>query len=361
MCRRGENIYHRKDGRWEARFPIGKRENGTTKFKSVFGKTYNEAKARKCEVMADWMKEHPPEAAERGLLLFSLFATKWLEEEVLGTVKTSTWQTYENTLKNQLIPYFSGSCIDAITPAQVQEFLFSMEDKGLSASTRRSALGLLNSIMRYAQEEGVIHKNPCRKIKVTSNHSEQRVFSPEELKKIFESGDFLSIFTMYTGLRLGEVCALRWSDIDWDKKALMVRYTAQRVRRTGKSAVMVGEPKTKKSMRVIPLPDELIQLLKEWQKTHGENQFVFGNESKAADPRTVQRRFERLLQKVGIIGGHFHTLRHSFATRLIQLGTEIKTVSTLMGHSTIKTTMDFYVHSGMELMRAALEKLAASF
>ena len=114
-------------------------------------------------------------------------------------------------------------------------------------------------------------------------------------------------------------------------------------------------------MRAIPLPDELVELLKEWQKTHGENQFVFGKENKAADPRTVQRRFAKLLQKVGINGGHFHTLRHSFATRLIQLGTELKTVSTLMGHSTIQTTMDFYVHSGMELMRAALEKLAASF
>lgn len=140
MCRRGENIYHRKDGRWEARFPIGKRENGTTKFKSVFGKTYNEAKAKKYEAMSEWLKGYPPTTTDRTILLFSVFATKWLEEEVLGTVKMTTWQTYENTLKKQLIPYFRGSCIDAITPAKVQEFLFSMEEKGLSASTRRSAL-----------------------------------------------------------------------------------------------------------------------------------------------------------------------------------------------------------------------------
>lgn len=76
MCRRGENIYHRKDGRWEARFPIGKRENGTTKFKSVFGKTYNEAKARRCQAMAEWMEAHPPVAVNRAFLLFSVFASK---------------------------------------------------------------------------------------------------------------------------------------------------------------------------------------------------------------------------------------------------------------------------------------------
>ena len=151
------------DGRQDS--PIGKRENGTTKFKSVFGKTYNEAKARKCEAMSDWLKAHPPTPDNRPILLFPLYAAKWLEEEVLGTVKTSTWQTYESTLKNQLIPYFRGSCIDAITPALVQEFLFSMEHRGLSSSTRRSALGLLNSLMRHAQEEGHIHKTPAARSK----------------------------------------------------------------------------------------------------------------------------------------------------------------------------------------------------
>ena len=118
MCRHGENIYHRKDGRWEVRFPIGKRDNGTTKFKSVFGRTYNEAKAKKYRALMEWLRQHPSCDQPGVAVSFSDFATRWLEEEVLGTVKPSTYQTYLGTLKNQLLRFdVAGSARKALAAA----------------------------------------------------------------------------------------------------------------------------------------------------------------------------------------------------------------------------------------------------
>lgn len=192
-------------------------------------------------------------------------------------------------------------------------------------------------------------------------------------KALKEKKDLTALFAMYTGLRLGEICGLKWSDIDWENGTATVCRTVQRLKQTspdgimtqkrGKTCLTVGSPKSYSSCRTIPVPAFLLKRLEEQieRKTDCERDlgYVFGVEMRAADPRTVQRRFEQIIKSLGIAGVHFHTLRHSYATRLFEMGVDVKTISQLLGHSSSKMTLDCYVHSLLDRQRSAIARLAA--
>lgn len=170
------------------------------------------------------------------------------------------------------------------------------------------------------------------------------------------------MLALYTGMRLREVCALKWLDIDWEKRTITVCRTAQRVARmkpeTGaRTMLMIGSPKSIRSQRVLPVPAFLLEQLRKRMENQ-TSEYVFGVSDRAAEPRTLQRHFQKIMNKLGIVGAHFHTLRHSFATRLLELGVDVKTVSVLLGHSSAKTTLDFYAHSLLDRQRSAMELLA---
>ena len=192
---------------------------------------------------------------------------------------------------------------------------------------------------------------------------EQEMLRKEALKQ----NNLPVLLSLYTGMRLGEVCALKWQDIDWKKRTVAVRRTAQRVAHALPSAhestfLMVGTPKSRRSRRVLPIPDFLISKLREAFFAAGSlspETFIFGKGARAAEPRTLQRRFSRLLHSVGLTGVHFHTLRHSFATRLMELGVDIQTISALLGHESARTTLDFYGHSLTEQQIRAASLLAS--
>ena len=173
------------------------------------------------------------------------------------------------------------------------------------------------------------------------------------------------LLSLYTGLRLGEICALKWSDIDWEKKTVTVRRTVQRTAKAENSTgnrtmLMIGSPKSRRSHRTLPLPEFLFTLLKKaFSAADSAVCFIFGKADKTAEPRTIQRHFQRQMRTLGLTGVHFHTLRHSFATRLMELGVDIQTISALLGHQSAKTTLDFYGHSLSEQQILAASMLAA--
>lgn len=367
MARHGENIYKRKDGRYEGRYVIGKTLTGKTRFGYVYAHQYSDVRKlliqKKSELLG---RSECGEFILQGTL--DEWMKCWMENELLGRVKISSYQTYLNQMNKHLLPALGYYDLSQLTPSIINDFVDGLHANGLANSTIRGIYRLLSAAMRFAFEEGIIRKNPCRRIRMQcEEYVEQRVLSRSEQEKLRSTAsnknDLPTLLSLYTGMRLGEICALKWSDIDWEKRTITVRRTAQRITKIkkegeSKTMLMIGTPKSMRSYRVLPAPEFVLERLDAAFKEGTNSEFIFGITSHAAEPRTIQRRFHRLIGELGIPGVHFHTLRHSFATRLLELGVDIKTVSDLLGHGSAKTTLDFYAHSLIEHQRAAVERLS---
>ena len=377
MARHGENIYKRKDGRYEGRYVTGKKSNGTTRFGYVYGMRYTDVKKRLLEKKAEIQQTIHPEAAVRGMTV-EKWMRSWLETDLLGGIKASSYLTYQNQMNRHILPCLGRMQMASITPEMVHSFLECLQAKGLGENTVRGIYRLLSAAMRAALDDGIISKNPCRKICVKRGERvQQRVFSREEQKKVektlSQGEDLTALFAMYTGLRLGEICGLRWSDINWENGTATVCRTVQRLKRMdtdkclkcggAKTYLMIGSPKSPSSCRTIPIPTFLLKRLEMQKKQRSAVQltkgYIFGTGMRAADPRTIQRRFSGVVRRLEIPHAHFHTLRHSYATRLLEMGVDVKTVSQLLGHSSAKTTLDCYAHSLLDQQRSAVAKLSA--
>lgn len=364
MARHGENIYKRRDGRYEGRYVVGKRPNGTTKFGYVLGRQYGDVRRRLMLKKAEQAARNEYRCRGDGRS-FGSWLTRWLENGQ-ADIKRSSRRTYAN-LARRILPRLGGVALKDITPDIVRGFLEDMERDGLSASTVGAAYRLLSAAMRAAQDEGLISANPCRRIRPQrAEHREQRVLSRSEQDMVCAAAmgekDLPALLSLYTGMRLGEICALKWRDVDWEKRAISVRRTVQRLAggdSGARTALAIDAPKSQSSRRTLPIPEFLMEKLRQMYGD-GAAGFIFGSGDRPAEPRTVQRRFKRMAEKLGIEDAHFHTLRHSFATRLLELGVDVKTVSVLLGHGSAQTTLNFYAHSLMESQREALEKLAGT-
>lgn len=363
MARRGENIYKRKDGRYEGRYVKGRTANGRTRFGYVYGYQYAEVRrvliARKAQMLQN--STH----GQRGGLTLEKWIHHWLDGEVQSRVKRSSYQTYHTLYRRHLQPTLGCMLLDRLTADDIRGMLAQLHQKQLAPSTIRSVLRLLNAAMASAQEEGLIRQNPCRRIRLRADETpEQRVLTPHEQDQLraacMQSGDAAALLGLYTGLRLGEVCALQWDDVDWEGKTLTIRRTVQRMAQpdgSRRTALSVGTPKTARSRRVVPLPDFLLAQLDSLRQGI-QSPWVFGRNGQAAEPRTIQRKLVAAARELGLQNVHFHTLRHTFATRLLELGVDVKTVSVLLGHSSTRTTLDFYAHSLQDQQRLAVDRLA---
>lgn len=364
MARRGENIYKRKDGRYEGRYVIGRKRDGSTKFGYVFGRQYGDVRRRLLQKKAEQLACARP--ARGSSKRYAEWMQVWMEE-ARARVKPSTYQAYLNQLRRHLLPALGGLPIREIRTETVREFVAELRRAGLADSTVRGIHGLLAASLREAQLRGLIAENPCERLRPLRKETRQRVLTPAEQRKVRMAAaaaeDLPVLLGLCAGMRIGEICALKWQDIDWRAGSICVQRTVQRVRRAELSGprtqLDVGTPKSDNSQRVLPLPDFLMDLLKRQCARRGDSPFLFARmDGACADPRTIQRRFQRRLHSLHIEGAHFHTLRHSFATRLLELGVDIKTVSVLLGHASVRTTLDFYAHSRAESQRRAIDVLA---
>jgi integrase len=174
------------------------------------------------------------------------------------------------------------------------------------------------------------------------------------------------MIALYTGIRLGELCAMQWSDINFSEGILSITKTLQRIKDTGpnstaKTKMVIDAPKSRKSIRDIPLPEYLLCLLKQWEKGQPGTNYVLSGKEKYVDPRVYHDDFRNYLKQAEVKGYTIHSLRHTFATNAVERGFDVKNLSEILGHSSVRFTLEQYVHGSMDTKRASMERYAACY
>lgn len=369
MPRRGENIYKRKDGRWEARYIKG-HINRKTEYGYIYARTYKEAKEKLGEVSGSAIID------KKSNLTFEAVALLWFEM-VKPQLKKSSVVKYSNLLSTYIIPYFGGYAIESITMEEIIDFshklLFTGGQKGngLSPKTVNSVISVLKGIFEYASQHEKLSVANIGKISVKQPQKPMRVLSIVEQQKLdsFLNGNLTLVnlgilVCLYTGIRIGEICALKWEDISFDEKYIYINKTMQRIQdkenKAKKTSILVSRPKSECSVRKIPLPDNIFKLIIS-ARCPENTYFLTGLSNTFIEPRTLQNRFKSIIKACNIKDLNFHALRHTFATRCIELGFDVKSLSEILGHASVNITMNRYVHPSMELKQKNMDMLSNIF
>lgn len=300
-----------------------------------------------------------------GPTLFSEAAENWLRARQTE-LKSSSIVKYRNILNRHLLPRFGALPLDRIRREELLACGRELLSAGLSPRSAGSILAVMRSILCFAQRSGFAAEDPGP-VTFRPKQEPLRVFSRSEQKRLtaylLARGDLAArgaLLSLYTGLRIGELCALTWGDISVEDRCIHVRHTMQRLQTLGpgpKTTVQITAPKSQSSQRTIPLPDWMMAELLRLRRPDS-CYFLTGSE-KYMEPRTMENRFRSALDACGIRGASFHTCRHSFATRCIELGFDVKTLSEILGHATVNITMNRYVHPSLEFKRESMNRLAA--
>lgn len=357
MARRGTNIYHRADGRWEGRYYI----KGTRKYRSVYGHSYSETRQK-----LDRIRNEVLVPSVRCDLLVADILKMWLES-CRARIKESSYASYRNKLEKHLFPYFGGIKYVRLTPDIIERFIADKSSLGLSGKYISDMVVMIKSAAKWAEinhnyanlVRNVMLPKRCQKeVKVFSRGEQKRILNTISKEK--SSTGCGVLLTLFTGLRIGELCALQWRDIDFKAGILHVDKTVQRIADFGgksKSAVRITSPKSGSSIRDIPLPEFLIKMLIPYKGDPDE--YIISGSQALTEPRTLTNRFKALLKKAGVPSLKFHSLRHTFATNALQQSFDIKTLSELLGHANANITLRVYVHSSIEQKAACMNRLSS--
>lgn len=282
-------------------------------------------------------------------------------------VKKSTYSAYLLLIENHINPYFADK--EQITEEDVQKFVLTELRKGLSQKSIKDIIIVLKMILKFAVKQKLLDYNEIEiKFPTVGEKTDLEVLNKNDHKKIInylqENFTFKNLgiyICLSTGMRIGEICGLLWSDIDVESGIIKVRRTVQRIYvidgETRHTEILIDTPKTKNSIRDIPMTTELYKIIKPLKKVVNNDFYVITNEAKPTEPRTYRNYYERLIKRLGIPKLKFHGLRHSFATRCIESKCDYKTVSVILGHSNISTTLNLYVHPNMEQKKKCIDQM----
>ena len=365
MSKRGENIYKRKDGRWEGRILIHAPDSRRI---SVYGKTYREVRDRMQEKKLLPGVVHCPKRVSDATEV-------WLASRE-RLLKPSSVAKYRNLVQRHILPLLGRLRICDLDRNTVSGFVraLSCGQTGsgvqLTRKTVRDVLMILEKSVRFAGELSFsVEKNELsgkagggKRITVLSEREQKRL--EEQLLTDTDEKKLGLLLCLYAGLRIGEICAMRWECIDLCEKTLSVNVTMQRLQIAGaasgqRTGVIESSPKSEDSRRTVPIADFLIeQLLK--RKPRLQSAYLLTGSEQYIEPRSYENYYKRVLSAAEIPICNFHTLRHTFATRCIESGADAKTVSVLLGHSTVRMTLDRYVHPTMNAKQASINRMAMS-
>lgn len=371
MARKGENIHKRKDGRWEGRFQSGTKENGKIKYSSVYATTYKECKEKL--IVAKQNKDTSSFQKFKKERCFSEILLMWLDANQIRT-KKSTQKKYQYMIERHLIPDIGHKKISEITSSDMNQYLnekliSGRIDKkgGLSPSYVKTLSIIISSSIKYAIKENFCKPlgnqifKPCipKNEMIILDKQAQALLEHNIVADIDET-KLGTIISLNTGLRIGELCALRWDDIDLNDRIIHVRHTLARVNVNNKAGKktewIIDEPKTFSSKRDIPISKKLFEILKNANQK-SSSPFVVSNSTSFVSTRTFEYRYKKMLEQSGIKPINFHALRHTFATRCVESGVDIKSLSEVLGHSNVSITLNTYVHPSMEIKRIQIEKM----
>lgn len=362
MGRHGENIRKRKDGRWEGRYPIYCEVKQKQVYHSVYGKSYNEVREKLTA------KYHTNSIDSKGVLINQVsyinirlmdVAQEWFCE-IKSKRKPSTYIKYHFIFSSYIENIFGNVLLSEITSISVKEKIPDY----LSDSIEKSIYCVLNQILKFAfikysimmpQLKRPIPNLRSKPVKVLSRKEQKELISV--LYREIDIYKLAILICLFTGLRLGELCALKWSDIDLDNKILTVNRTVQRLyvdNHKTKTVLMEMVPKSEYSRREIPLSEMAFLLL---IKFHNNREYIFGR-NKPMEPRTLQNHFKEILKEAQLAEYNFHILRHTFSTNCIEGGIDIKSLSEMLGHSDVQITLNRYVHPSMNTKRQHMDSLS---
>lgn len=378
MARHGENIRKRKDGRWEARFICGYREDGKAKYKYLYRKTYAEVKEAKNQMMAQkLMYDGRDENRVKIQTTFGELLTDWLQF-IRKDVKESTYSRYSTMIEKHIRPELgeirlsglNSKTIDCFTEKKLTAGNIKKEG-GLSPKTVTGFLSVIRLALDFGLERGydcpdhiVIHnpKQSLPGIQILTCEEQRRLE-----KVLMEEDTTISLgilLSLYLGLRIGEICALRWEDFDLENGLLCVKRSIQRIPNlefemnsniNNKTKIIIDNPKTNNSIRKIPIPSVWLPFIRQNQKK--EECYVLTGRTVYLEPKSYYRKYKKIMKKCGLEHFNYHALRHTFATRCIENEFDVKSLSEILGHANVSTTLQRYVHPSVNLKRQHMNRL----
>lgn len=373
MPRKGENIYKRKDGRWEGRYICSYDAENKAKYAYIYGRTYSEVKQKLIDE-----RGNPKQVQQSSMrsIIYSELLDSWLHSSQLNT-KESTHARYTHLINTHIKPQLGKYMLSCITTEIIETFIESQLTEGrldnaggLSTKTVTDILTIVKSTMEYARYKDLPVICNLGKLTIKKKEKEMRVLTQSEQDALiavliddmdlYKFGVFLSL---YTGIRVGELCALQWEDFNHALTTLKVRKTMQRIQDTengafSKTKIVITEPKSQCSVREIPLPTFVIDIARKF--VSNPKAYILTGNDRYVEPRTMQNRFKSYVKDSGIADANFHALRHTFATRCVEVGFEIKSLSEVLGHANVNITLNRYVHSSFELKCSNMNKLSLS-
>lgn len=303
-------------------------------------------------------------------LTFEELARLWLADKK-NYVKQSTVAAYTLAAANHLIPAFGRRTV--VGEEDVQRFVLDKLAAGLSRKTVKDLLVVLKMILKFGAKHGAVDSRPIDvRFPTVRDRPRIEVLSRTDQRRLMDhlaghpTPRNLGIYLcLSTGMRIGEVCALRWEDLDTDRGIVRVVRTIQRIYvwegGVRSTRIVIDTPKSRNSIREIPLSRELLKMIRPFKRAASGGSFVLTNRAVPTEPRTYRSYYVRLMRELNIPALKFHGLRHSFATRCIESRCDYKTVSVLLGHSNISTTLNLYVHPNMEQKRDCIARMCRMF
>lgn len=346
MKNSGANITLRKDGRYVGKFITDYDSSGKAHYQYVYGKTYDEAENRVLigrEIVTRFL-------SGRYITVGKVYR-EWLNA-VVNRVKESTLANYQNKFEKHILPEFGDIPCADLTAGRINAFINKKLADGLSASYVRDIFTVFKTMLKYAQEEYgfrlslknvVLPKAERKQVEKISDTEQKKLVS--YLKANMSLTAFGILLSLFMGLRIGELCGLKWEDVDFQHKVLRIRRTVQRITSANgdrKTKIVISAPKSATSFREIAIPDMLMKYFEMFRDK--ADYFILSGADKPVEPRTMQYRYKKILQSAEVENHNYHKLRHTFATNSAEKGFNVKALSAVLGHSSVTLTLNRYIH-----------------